>query len=150
MMKPSVEVHTEEHALVAEFWECLRLDPAPVRELRSKYEAHLRANGRPMLVVDLLGVGFAFSTALGQFVSLQRLVRQKGGQIIFCNVDHMVSEVFRISKLEKMFQFVADRPAALVLAAQLDASADSEGAPADGSDKSVPPPIRSRPRFGRR
>ena len=64
MMKPSVEVHTDEHALVAEFWECLRLDPAPVRELRSKYEAHVRSGGRPILVVDLLGVVYAFSTAL--------------------------------------------------------------------------------------
>ncbi len=127
MMKPSVEVHTEKHALVAEFWECLRLDPAPVRELRSKYEAHVRSGGRPMLVVDLLGVMFAFSTALGQFVTLQRLVRQRGGQIVFCNVDPMVTEVFRISKLQPMFLFVADRPAALALAAQLDAAADSNG-----------------------
>src|SRR6516164_7366224 len=115
MMKPSVEVHTEEYALVAEFWECLRLDPAPVRELRSKYEAHLRSGGRPMLVVDLLGVASAFSTALGQFVTLQKLVRQKGGQIIFCNIDPMVTEVFRISKLESLFLFVSDRPAALAL-----------------------------------
>jgi anti-anti-sigma factor len=144
MMKPSVEVHTEEHALVAEFWECLRLDPAPVRELRSKYEAHLRSGGRPTLVVDLLGVVFAFSTALGQFVTLQRLVRQKGGQIVFCNLDAMVTEVFRISKLDSLFLFVADRPAALALAAQLDAAA-SNGAPVPEPKKPLPPesgPVR--------
>ena len=139
MMKPSVEVHTEEHALVAEFWECLRLDPAPVRELRSKYEAHVRSGGRPTLVVDLLGVGFAFSTALGQFVTLQRLVRQKGGQIVFCNVDAMVTEVFRISKLDSLFLFVADRPAALALAAQHDAAAGRTGRPLHRPTGAVPP-----------
>ena len=145
MMKPSVEVHTEAHALVAEFWECLRLDPAPVRELRSKYEAHLRSGGRPILVVDLLGVVYAFSTALGQFVTLQRLVRQKGGQIVFCNVDAMVTEVFRISKLDSMFLFVADRPAALALAAQLDTAPFDRGVPAGSPRRPcAPEPGRAR------
>jgi anti-anti-sigma factor len=139
-MKPAVEVHTEEHALVAEFWECLRLDPAPVKELRTKYEAHIRSGGRPMLVVDLNGVVFAFSTALGQFVTLQRLVRQKGGQIVFCNVDVMVTEVFRISKLNTLFLFAADRPAALAVAAQHDASATADGVPPQEPKGGAPPP----------
>ena len=142
MMKPSVEVHTHDHALVAEFWECLRLDPAPVKELRGKYEAHLRSGGHPMLVVDLLGVVYAFSTALGQFVTLQKLVRQNGGQIVFCNVDAMVTEVFRISKLDSLFLFVADRPAALALAAEHDATAAADGAPPPQVPKGGPPPDR--------
>jgi len=119
MLKPTVQIHNNDHAMVAEFWDCLRLDQAPVRELRTKYEAHLRANGPPMLVVDLLGVGFAGSAALGLFVTLQKQVRQKRGQIIFCNVDPTVLEVFRISRLHAMFHFVADRPAAIELATQL-------------------------------
>jgi anti-anti-sigma factor len=132
MLKPTVEVRREEHALVAEFWDCLRLDPAPVKELRSKYEAHLQANGRPTLVIDLNGVAFAGSASLGLFVTLQKLVRQRGGHVVFCNVDPSVYEVFRISKLAPMFVFVADRPTALAKAAGFD---DTD--PAAGS---VPPP----------
>jgi anti-anti-sigma factor len=145
MLKPSVEVHIHEHALIAEFWECLRLDPAPVKELRTKYEAHVRAGGRPFLVVDLLGVQFAFSTALSQFLTLQKTVRQWGGQIIFCNLDPMVTEVFRISKLDSFFLFVADRPAALARAAELDAAA----APGRGPVTNPPAPgRRDSPRRG--
>ena len=70
--------------------------------------------GRPEChVVDLSGVGFAGSAALGNFVALQRLVRANGGRILFCNVDPTVSEVFRASKLDSLFEFVADRSAAL-------------------------------------
>src|SRR5208282_4384094 len=98
--------------LVAEFWDCLRLDPAPVLQLRNHYEAHLRKAGRPDLVVDLSGVGFAGSAALGNFVALHRIVRPKGGRIVFCNVDPTVAEVFRASKLESLFEFVTDREAA--------------------------------------
>jgi anti-anti-sigma factor len=113
MLKPSVQVHNEEGILVAEFWDCLRLDPAPVQDLRTHYEAHLQRQGRPELVVDLSGVGFAGSAALGNFVALHRMVRHQGGRILFCNVDPTVAEVFRASHLESLFDFVADRAAAL-------------------------------------
>src|SRR5271169_3738590 len=107
MLKPSIETHNVEGILLAEFWDCLRLDPAPVQDLRVHYEAHLKAHGRPEVIVDLSGVGFAGSAALGNFVALQRLVRQNGGRMVFCNVDPTVAEVFRASKLESLFEFAA-------------------------------------------
>ena len=113
MLKPSVQLHNVDGILVAEFWDCLRLDPAPVHELRKHYEAHVQKRGRPELVIDLSGVGFAGSAALGNFVALHRLVRQNGGRIIFSDVDPTVAEVFRASKLESLFEFVSDRAAAI-------------------------------------
>ena len=105
MLKPSIETHNVNGILVAEFWESLRLDPAPVQDLRGHYEAHLKNHGTADVVIDLSGVGFAGSAALGNFVALQRLVRAKGGRIVFCNVDPTVSEVFRASKLDSLFEF---------------------------------------------
>jgi anti-anti-sigma factor len=98
------------------------LDSGAVQDLRGKYEAHLRSGGRPALVVDLVGVGFAGSAALGHFVALHRVARAKGGRLIFCNVDPTVFEVFRVSKLEPLFVFVPDRPAALARAVALTTS----------------------------
>lgn len=113
MLKPTVKVHSENGVLVAEFWDCLRLDAGAVQELRTKYEAHLRAGGRPEVVIDLVGVGFAGSAALGHFVALHRVARSKTGRLVFCNVDLTVLDVFRVSKLEPLFRFVPDRAAAL-------------------------------------
>src|SRR4051812_8178000 len=87
MLKPRVQVRNENGVLVAEFWDCLRLDPAPVQELRKEFDVHLRRKGRPDLVVDLNGVGFAGSAALGGFLALNRLARQRDGRMVFCNVD---------------------------------------------------------------
>lgn len=112
MLKPAVQTHDIGGLLVAEFWDCLRLDPAPVLQLRNLYEAHVRKGGRPDLVVDLSGVGYAGSAALGNFVALHRVVRPNGGRIVFCNVDPTVAEVFRASKLESLFEFYPDREAA--------------------------------------
>jgi anti-anti-sigma factor len=139
MLKPSVQIHDQDGILLAEFWDCLRLDPAPVQELRAQYEAHLRKNGQPEVVIDLSGVGFAGSAALGHFTALHRDARKSGGRLIFCNVEPTVREVFRASKLEALFEFAADRAAALSVIAQ------GPPAPADGrtgsgaaSDQSSP------------
>lgn len=113
MLKPSVQIHNMDGILLAEFWDCWRLDPAPVQDLRKHYEAHLQAGGRPELVVELSGVGFAGSAALGNFVALHRVVRQHGGRIVFCAVEPTVTEVFRASKLESLFSFEPDRESAL-------------------------------------
>ena len=56
MLKPSVQVHDVDGILLAEFWECLRLDPAPTLELRELYDRHVKAKGRPFVVVDLAGL----------------------------------------------------------------------------------------------
>ena len=113
MLKPSVQIHNVDGVLVAEFWDCLRLDSGAVQSLRGKYEDHLRTKGRAELVVDLLGVGFAGSASLGHFVALLRSARPRNGRLIFCNVDPTVYEVFRTTKLVPLFTFVTDREAAL-------------------------------------
>lgn len=128
MLKPSVQAHNENGLLVVEFWDCLRLDPGAVQDVRVKYDAHQRAGGRAEVVVDLLGVGFAGSAALGHFVALHRGARAKGGRLIFCNVDPNVFEVFRVSKLDPLFTFVADRAAALANVADASGAGTGDGA----------------------
>ena len=113
MLKPKVQTRSMDGILIADFWDCNRLDPAPIQDLRKYYEAHVQGRGRPEIVIDLSGVGFAGSAALGNFMSLHRLVNQNGGRIVFCDVDPTVAEVFRASKLENLFDFVPDRDAAL-------------------------------------
>lgn len=140
MLKPSVQIHNEKGVMLAEFWDCLRLDLGAVADLRSKYEAHLKGGGRPEIVVDLLGVAYAGSAALGHFVSLQRTARSKNGRIIFCNVDPNVHEVFRVSKLDPLFAFVKDRQEALALATRPEGAADPAAADSSGNHEAVRKP----------
>lgn len=128
MLKPSVQLHNVDGLLLAEFWDCLRLDPAPVQELRHRYEEHVKSGGRPEIVIDLGGVGFAGSAALGNFVALHRSAKQQGGRLVFCQVDPTVAEVFRASRLERLFEFLPDREAAIAAANRppTEAKADDE------------------------
>ena len=60
-------------------------------------------------------------------MALHRDARTSGGRLIFCNVDPTVREVFRASKLESLFEFVADRAAALSLIAEGPAATPPDG-----------------------
>ena len=143
MLKPSVQVHEQDGLLIAEFWDCWRLDPVPVQDLRSRYEAHLQKGGRPEIVIDLSGVGFAGSAALGNFVSLHREARRNEGRLIFCNVEPTVREVFRASRLEPLFEFSADRGTALGLIARGPAAARPNGKIDAVAPASPPRPARA-------
>jgi anti-anti-sigma factor len=138
MLKPSVQIREEDGVLTAEFWDCLRLDPAPVADLRKAYGEYSRRTRRAEVVVDLNGVAFAGSAALGAFLA----IRRDGARMIFCNVDSNVREVFRVSKLEPLFFFAEDKPAALALA---NAPADAQPeAPPRPAAPSGPSPLRRR------
>jgi anti-anti-sigma factor len=147
MLKPSLQIHNVDGVLVGEFWDCYRLDPQPVKDLRTKYEEHIRGKGHPVVVIDLLGVGFAGSAALGNFVALHRLARQNGGGLIFCNVDPTVFEVFRVSKLDPLFSFVADRAKGLELAAK-QLSSESGESPALAGPEAPPSDAVKPPKSG--
>src|SRR5262249_6699897 len=140
-----------------------RLDPAPVQDLRAAYEKHLKNGGRPDVVVDLSGVGFAGSAALGNFVALHPLTPQRNGRVVLCNVDPTVKEVLRASKLDVLFELAGDRPDALRIVKEATpprgATAQAQGqddhpdaSPAGPKAKSVLPrrsggaPLRVRPR----
>jgi anti-anti-sigma factor len=141
MLKPSVQIHDTDGILIAEFWDCWRLDPAPVQDLRVHYEDRLRRGGRPEIVIDLSGVGFAGSAALGNFVALHRLARQHGGRLIFCHVEPTVTEVFRASKLEPLFEFAPDRASALESLARSPGAGLVEPKPtSNAGPESAPPP----------
>ena len=109
MLKPSVQVREEDGVLTAEFWDCLRLDPNPVADLRNAFDEYRKRTGRAEVVVDLNGVAFAGSAALGGFLAMKRA----GARVVFCNVDPTVREVFRVSHLDPLFAFAVDKPSAL-------------------------------------
>ena len=108
MLKPTVELREDAGVLVAEFWDCLRLDPKPVNDLRLRYSMMSARTGLKDLIIDMNGVDFAGSAALSGFLSLSRAIKPMGGRIVFCNVERNVQEVFQVSKLEQMFHFAGD------------------------------------------
>ena len=64
-------------------------------------------------VVDFSQVNYLSSSALGMLIGLQRRVMQKKGQIKLSGIRPEIMEVFRITKLDTVFDIYKDAAAAV-------------------------------------
>ena len=67
-------------------------------------EAHLgRTFGRREVIVDLLGVSFLDSAALGVLVDTMKRLRAEGGRLVLVTDDPRTLRVFRVTGLDRVF-----------------------------------------------
>jgi len=77
-------------------------DLATAPELRERLHA-LIAEGRPNLVIDLDGVGFLDSTALGVLVGTMKRARSAGGDVRLVCTQPRVAKILEITRLDRAF-----------------------------------------------
>jgi anti-sigma B factor antagonist len=58
----------------------------------------------PKLVVDFRNVTNMSSSALGMLITLHKRVREANGQLRLCNIQPAIEEVFKITRLNEIFQ----------------------------------------------
>ena len=69
--------------------------------------------GRSRLVLNLEAVQKLSSRMVGTFVSLHRLLRSSGGQLVLCRVDRKVSEIFTVFKMPHLLRICREEQEAL-------------------------------------
>ena len=84
----------------------------------ASFREHLAANiqrGNCKIVLDLETVSFLDSTGLGAIVSsLKRL--DSNGIMVICNVGEMVMDVFRLTRMDRVFPIVRSLDEAILVA----------------------------------
>jgi anti-sigma B factor antagonist len=65
------------------------------------------------LVLDFRKVQFLSSAVLGQLILLQKRAVSTGGRMVLCGIAKEIFEVFKITKLDKLFNIKEDAKAAL-------------------------------------
>lgn len=68
--------------------------------------------GYDKLVIDLSDVGFVDSSGLGVLVGLLKKVGNRG-EIVLCQPGDSVMQMFRITRMDRVFRFLPDRAQAL-------------------------------------
>lgn len=69
--------------------------------------------GRTRLVLNLDGVVFLASAALGQLVTLMRQVRSAGGRLVLCKVIRNIEELLQVTHLADILLVYGDEQEAL-------------------------------------
>ena len=82
------------------------------------------------MIIDFTRVRFLSSMMLGLLVDTWRRMKEYGGVIRICGIDPQLTRVFRITHLDRIFEFSPDLAGA---AAAMKASGAAEaGSPSDG------------------
>lgn len=71
------------------------------------------AAGRSRLVLNLEGVAYMASAAIGKLVLLMHKAASAGGKLVLCKPSRPVEEVFRVSRLSDILLSYADEREAL-------------------------------------
>ena len=93
---------TFDYTVCPDFQRCLapHIDPAP-----------------KVLVLDLTGVEFMDSSAIGSLITVRNRLLPEGGSVALCSIADGVAKVLRITDLGKVFSIFADADAALAASA---------------------------------
>lgn len=79
-----------------------RLDASVAPEFKEKLTALLEG-GYNRLILNLGRVDFIDSTGMTALVSLLKLMGTKNGEILMCNVGEGIKNLFRLTKLDRVF-----------------------------------------------
>jgi anti-sigma B factor antagonist len=70
-------------------------------------------SGSGNIVLNFKNLDFISSIVLAGMVYLLKLTKDKGGNLIFCELKPKIKEVFKITSLDKVFEIYTDETAAL-------------------------------------
>jgi anti-sigma B factor antagonist len=73
----------------------------------------LIAKKTPKIVINLTKVTYVDSSGLATLVEILKNMRAYGGRMRLTNMPHKIKSLFEITKLEKLFEIIADEAEAI-------------------------------------
>jgi len=95
---------SQSSVLVVEFADRDVLDEAAIRQINSELIRQIEAAKTLHVLICFRGVEHLSSAALGTLITVNSLVKKRSGQLRLSNIKGTILEVFRITKLDRLFQ----------------------------------------------
>ena len=108
-----LKVSAEGRGTVVELTDRKILDEVSIMQIGQQLQALVAKDAVPKLVLDFSNVGHMSSSALGVLITLHKRVREKNGQLMLCNIQPAIHEVFVITRLNEIFQICRTKQEAL-------------------------------------
>ena len=80
------------------------LDEANIQQIGEEIGTLIDAAATPKILISFTNVDHLSSAALGTLITINNKVKGRKGQLRLANIDPQIYEVFKITKLDKLFQ----------------------------------------------
>ena len=100
--------------LIVGFSDAKLLDAAVIQQVGNDLQAIAsEATEDKKILLTFHGVGFMSSAMLGKLVLFLKICKQKGAKLKVCSISPEIFEIFKITKLNKMFDVQKDEKSAM-------------------------------------
>ena len=89
------------------------LDDLSISRIGSELREVIGDSPNPRIILDFRNVINMSSSALGMLITLHKRIRQAEGQLRLCDIQPSISEVFKITRLDEIFDIDSDPAQAL-------------------------------------
>jgi len=107
-IKPRINVEYAENATIATFTAQSILEEKDIQALRESIMSVIEQTERINLILDFCNVRFLSSVVLGLLIRISKKIYERDGQLRLCNINPKIHEVFKITRLTKIFDIYKD------------------------------------------
>jgi len=107
-IKPRISVEYAENAAIAAFTDESILEEKDIQALQESIMSIIEQAERINLILDFSNVRFLSSSVLGLLIRISKEVYERDGQLKLCNINPKIHEIFKITRLNKIFDIYKD------------------------------------------
>jgi len=111
-LKPRISVEYGEGATIITFTDEKILEERDILELQESLMGVIEQGEKTNLILDFSAVKFLSSAVLGLLIRVSKKVYERDGRLCLCNISPRIYEIFKITRLTKIFDIYPDRASA--------------------------------------
>jgi anti-sigma B factor antagonist len=101
--QPKLKVRRQGKVQVVEFEDRKILEELVITQIGEQLSELVEAQPEPRLILDFRRVEHLSSAALGVLITLNKQVTERQGQLALASIQPQIYEVFKITRLNKLF-----------------------------------------------
>ncbi len=107
-IKPRISVEYTKNATILTFTDEKILEDKDIQALQESITSVIEQAERINLILDFCNVRFLSSAVLGLLIRISKKIYERDGQLKLCNIYPKIYEIFKITRLTKIFDIYQD------------------------------------------
>ena len=113
-VNPNLSLKYRGKVIVATLTDEKILDEDQLQGLEGSFLPLIKQTPKIQLIIDFSNVKFLTSSVLGLLIRISKNVNETGGTLRLCSIAPKILDVFRITRLDKIFEIMSDVDDAMV------------------------------------
>ncbi|HDZ68814.1 MAG TPA: anti-sigma factor antagonist [Phycisphaerales bacterium] len=107
-IKPRISVEYAENSTIVTFTDERILEEKDIQALQESIMSVVEQSERINMILDFRNVRFLSSAVLGLLIRISKKIYERDGKLRLCNIDPKIYEIFKITRLTKIFDIYQD------------------------------------------